>query len=124
MIVFNLSDAPDENKTILRLLEFNRIKRICNPYWSPKILSKIGVLTQGQCSFAQVQDQGDSDCRFQYDNCCDNINKMHADNMDTLNDCVYMDCAHSNRIPTYDMNIKQTTNRSLRLLFTVVQEEK
>ena len=40
--------------------------------------------------------------------------------IDTLNDCVNMDCAHSNRILTYDMNIKQTINRSLRLLFTVV----
>ena len=44
--------------------------------------------------------------------------------MDTFNDLVYMDCTHSNRILTYDKNIKQTTKRSLRLLFTVVQEEK
>ena len=84
VIVSNLSDAPDENKTILRLLEFNRIKRICNPYSSPKILSKIGVFTQGQCIFAQIQDQRDSDCRFEFENWCDNINEMHADNNEYL----------------------------------------
>ena len=80
MIVFNPSDAPDENLTMLRLLKFNRIKGIYNPHSSPKILSKIDVFTQGQCIFAQIQDRRDSDCRFQFDNCCDNINEMHANN--------------------------------------------
>ena len=68
VIVFNSSDAPDENLTMLRLLKFNRIKEIYNPHSSPKILSKIVVFTQSQCIFAQIQDHGDSDCRFQFDN--------------------------------------------------------